>query len=990
MVDNDQTQSPQVPGTEVVNPGPPPTNVQSHEEHVVPTVPEPTPTTYKPQSTSLSSKKVIIGIIFALVIIVSAAVLFMHPYSKPVTTTSTIQPTTQISLSGITTCTTITKPGSYYIERDINTNLQSGACINIETNNVRLIGNQNKIVGNGPFVVTAPATYGIRLSGSNISIEGVYVSKFSYDFYASNLNNSALSSITAYNSTITGLYLENSFNNTISNSNIGGSESNQGGVHLISGSNNRFFNDSSKTNAYYGFYIASSGNEFSNLTLNNNPVDMYCIGNNGFRMSNKFSSSSCNVNNYCEFAYCADTNLPINLSSISLPNTITKCGGISQKGVFYLGSSLNASQFVNTSGELSSTVPCITINSPDVTLECNNQTISNSGYGIFVNSVFNTTLNNCKLVNNTKGIYVYNSFATNIYNTSITHGKYGIYLEGSTKGTVSSTNYSNNQYGLYITSTTGFLFNNNDAHGNFYGVYVNSGQTNSFNQGIMTNNTKSDLYCTSSTYNSTENLFVNTKCGITDCNWGSSCTVKQLPPISTYPLTECTPIITSGNYSLQDSVISNSKNPSSSCFSIEASNVTLNCNHYNVSGLAGSGFYISRQNNVTLDNCNINGYQYGILANDSNYLNVKNTAISSVYTAMSLYNSSYSNIVNTSSVLFSYNGLSLNKVSNTIIINNTASNGALRGIGFSLVNSYNNIFVGNKARFDTTYGFLFHNSTGNTVSNNTAQSNGIDYSCLGSSSGIYAQNGGVNSGTSKQNCIWLVEVNPLQQQSCYSITTGSHISFSQDMYYPYGATCFAIFNAKNTSGSDSIINCNGHTIKASKGGVFADVINSTNVEIENCYLIGFTNAIESTSSYTKIFNNTIAMSNRSISISNSRYSTVLNNVISNSSYGIYAQNYSYSSILNNRIFNTDIGMEMSGGEGSTVRNNTVSGGRLGLYLINSQITSVQDNVLNGSTSGISCVGYAENKSSENADNGGNVCSSNTACRWMTSSTECAV
>ncbi|MDE1865005.1 MAG: hypothetical protein KGH77_06305, partial [Candidatus Micrarchaeota archaeon] len=96
-------------------------------------------------------------------------------------------------------------------------------------------------------------------------------------------------------------------------------------------------------------------------------------------------------------------------------------------------------------------------------------------------------------------------------------------------------------------------------------------------------------------------------------------------------------------------------------------------------------------------------------------------------------------------------------------------------------------------------------------------------------------------------------------------------------------------------------------------------------------------------------------------------------------------------IYNNTIINAMNAISVSGGTGFTFTNNTANIGSLGLQLYNTTIDTLQNNrLLNMSNFGIVCGMNSQGQSTSlNRDLGGNVCSSNGACNWMTSSSYCA-
>lgn len=928
--------------------------------------------------------RAVLGVILVLAIGIGAYYLYL---SKGTQVTLPVNTTMGMNYS-VSSCKNIAYPGTYYLAGDIFTSINNGACINIRASNVRLMGNGHRITGSGPFVASQPFTYGIEIDGvNNVTVGNIIIAKFSYDVYSLNSNMARIVGVNALNATMSGIYLNNTYLSTISDDQVSGAISSQGGIFLLGGGNNTIDTDIVKNNAVLGIEVNSSGNRFSNDTFKSNPLDLQCGLYGHFRNSNYFLQSFCQTNIFCNFAYCSKSNRPSLLDGVVLPSTIRTCGVINVSGKYAMVQSLNLSSYLNTSNPLSSQNACILINSPNVRLDCRNNTIYNAWYGIFVKGVYNTTLTNCGFNNNTYGALVAGSFQTNITNMKASKNAYALYLYNSTKGNVSSSVFSNNRYGVYVNTTTNFVFSNINSTRNDYGVYAASGSSNFYNRAALFGNNKRDLFCTAGSFNTTSNIFQNpAKCGSTDCNWATkSCALTFLPPLPAFPVTTCGDIIAPGNYSLQQNLIS-----STNCFRIRTGNVTFNCNNRIVAGTGGGGsaFYINRENNVTLVNCKVSLYQYGYNVSNSAYVTLNKDVAQNTTAGFVFTNTTYSRISNTTAVSSGSTGFLMTNVNRTLISNNTARNGIGNANGFLFINSYNDLVSYNNATLNPSLGFSFTNSRGNNVHNNAAFSNQkLDYSCAGSSAGLYAENGGVNSGLTKSNCQWLVELNQVQVPQCYALVTPSQVTLTSDMLYTFGGICFSVYNTKTTLAQNILINCNWHTVLSSSGGTFLDVINGTNVRLENCYLKNFITPIQSSGVGTTITNVTVGGANYSILITNTTTPTINNNFIVNSTYGIYLLNARFGSILNNNFTNVNTSIELTGSSsGYKIYNNTAQRDTVGLYLANSQSNLLQGNkLLNSSLHGIWCTLGATNSSSVNKDLGNNVCSSNFQCYWMSAS-----
>lgn len=912
----------------------------------------------------------------------------------PVTTTTTSAPTTvPIVILKISSCTAISSPGTYYLTGSISTGIQSGPCITVSSSNVRIIGNGNGVMGSGPYVATPPYTYGILIGNvTNVTVTGVVVSKFSYDIYLNGTRLSYLTNSSSKNATISGIYLYNASSDYLAYDNSSGASSSSGGVVLQGGGNNTFANDIVQDNAYYGLVVNSTQNLFSHDSFISNPIDLSCQGTTGFKSKNNFSDSHCSVSDYCSFAQCSQTNLQYNFSSVVLPHSISACGAISSSGTYSLASDVNLSQYINVSGLYPGQSVCIDIQAPNVKLDCNGHTISNAGYGVYATSVsglYNISVNDCTFNADSYGISLTHVFQANITGIAARDGVFGIYLQNVTTGSVANVSASKDTYGIALNNTSGITFSNINASDNTYGAFVETPTPNIYISDIFENNTDGDLSCTSSSYNSTLQTVQNTRCGVSSCAWGT-CSVYHLLSQFTYQLSGCSPITKPGNYSLASSVVTFSN----TCFTIDSRYVNLNCDGHAIIGNSEqTAVNDTGQSNVTLSNCRIENFGTGVAFSNANGLGISNTNITYANIPLLLENSSYDTVSNVTSVYSQAVGFVFNNVKHSSIINDTSAYGLSPSPGFNFSNSSQDVIVYDTAKLNPGYGFSFSSSRNNKVSNNTGDSNKVaDYYCSPDSSGLYAETGGINTGLDKVGCKWLVALPTTTiAMPCEGIDTSTPITLTQDMLYTYNTTCYSIYNNIPGSANNTVIDCNGHTVFATHGGTFADVVNSSGVTVEDCVLKNFTTPIISSSPSTEILNNTIGTAKAGITLSGGQFQSVLNNTIENASYGIFVQGSKFAAVKKNNLTNANISIDMVGDSFSVVSNNTASEDAIGLYMTNSSGDSVSYNHFVASrTDGVACALAAQNTTSENHDLGGNICYSNLNCNWMTVSPQCRV
>ncbi|MDE1824892.1 MAG: right-handed parallel beta-helix repeat-containing protein [Candidatus Micrarchaeota archaeon] len=904
--------------------------------------------------------------------------------SIPATTTAT--QTTKL----ITGCTQITSPGTYYLNKKLNVTLGSGPCINIKSSNVELIGDQNRLVGSGPYSIEPPYTYGIYIANvSNVSVNGVSVSAFSYGIYLKDAKgvNLALNNVSSV--AMSSIYLNGSSQNVVVNNTISRAAGPQGGIAVVGGGSNKVDYNVFNNNAEYGITINSTGNHFDNDVFNNNPVDLYCSLSAGRTVDNAFLGSSCITNHYCNFAQCYSVNLPTNIQSVVLGSTVQSCGGIYTPGVYTLDANLDMGGYLNTSNPLAAQQACVTILTSSVTLNCRGHTISNGGYGVDASNQFNTTIENCIFLNDTTAaVAAVANLNIKVINNTALGGKYGFLFTNQTAGEVLNTTAARNTYGFYLDNIGAISFSGFNSSLNGYGIYLNRTNSSTFQAGKLAGNAKTDLYCSANTYNRTQFQFSGVSCGTTDCNWGNSCKTKQKPPISITPINSCYNFTASGVYSLQGYVIGGDK-----CMHIYVSGVTLNCNNNVITGsLTGVAVYLANGvSNVTVNGCKIGRYRYGIISNHSSDITLVNNNVTGPVVGVELHDVQLSKVSSNRVINSNGNGAFLfQNVTNSTISDNNAFDGIGGSSGYVMNGSTDDIVSFNNAKENAGYGFWLNASSYNTVFNNSAFNNALDYGCGSSNSGLYSENGGINQGSTKQNCKWLIVLNPVKApQSCLALTASQDISLDSDMIYAYGGTCFSIYGTPRSNANNSIINCNYHTVAATKGGTFVNIINSSNVEVENCYIKNFTNGVLTRGNYALIQNNTFAtVANTAIGIYGSRYPRAVNNIVLNSSFGMALNRDIYANFSFNHIISSNNSMEFNQGSVLLISNNTASGGSEGATLVNNTIDTLQKNAFNGVKYGIACLLGSQLSTSLNKDNGGNVCNINLNCTWMGGASRC--
>jgi len=167
---------------------------------------------------------------------------------------------------------------------------------------------------------------------------------------------------------------------------------------------------------------------------------------------------------------------------------------------------------------------------------------------------------------------------------------------------------------------------------------------------------------------------------------------------------------------------------------IDSNNIILDCNGHSITGTGtGNGIYLSSKSGVTVKNCNVAGFSYGIrLYSSSNNTITGNTASSNTQYGIYLYvSSNYNNVINnTVNNTVSNNGAgimasgSYNTISNNQILNNIGS-GISFGAHYNTIS--NNTISGNDHGIYLAWGGSRHNLISNNIIVNSTGVSSANY-----------------------------------------------------------------------------------------------------------------------------------------------------------------------------------------------------------------------------------------------------------------------
>ncbi|MGC8729991.1 MAG: right-handed parallel beta-helix repeat-containing protein [Candidatus Micrarchaeia archaeon] len=917
----------------------------------------------------------------AIVLLIVLLVLPMHTSTPSAASnyTTTIPNQNHVVVKKFSGCESINKPGIYTLSSNITTKVLNNACIKINSSNVKLNCNNHIILGSGPYLVIKPYSYGIYVTdASNVTITNCTAMNFSFGMFAFGSSNLHIENNNFSNNYINQIYLNNTKYSNIVKNHVG--ISSFSAIKIINGSiGNNFIGNRLFLNNI-GFYVNSSNNVFKNNYATGYNTSFYCSLGNGFVMNNKAYNNTCFNESGCAFIQCKGFNTPPNLGNVALSSPIYGCGTIYKPGYYYIAGNINASDYLTMQQFAMSYTPCILIDAANVKINGGGFTISNAFDAIGSTARTNITIENINVANSIYGINYANVNGFNLYNDSFENNTFGLMLSGSNYGNVYKSIFKNNNYSVYLAGSQENSFNNISVINSEYGIYLNYSKGNSFYKDYIMNNSAFDVFANLYSAQSGTNLMHNTVCNFSDAYW-STCKYLISPNLTYFPVTSCINIDRPGNYT----VLNNLYSTQYYCIKINSNNVVLNCAYRSIASQMvnnGTAIIINGRNNVTVKNCNFTADYSAFKVSNSANINLINNVGSLKAYGISAYNMYDSSIIN--------NTIS-GAQNNAFVFSNSYKNKILKNYalydnyGFNITGNSSNNIIENNTGYRLNYGMVFGNNTfNNTVFNNSISLSLNPYVCIGTSSSINSEFGGINYGTSKSNCRWMavlpqsVNWNP----SCVSTSQPDYLPFSQDYIYIYGSSCF------NLNGGNSVINCEGHTIYSTNGGTFATFTSGKNNEIENCNLKGFATAVKAFNTTVTLLNDTIygegsAVQAPSVMLQNSNYSSILSTTVYNSYIGIKVMNSHFLNIKNNMVEHTNESYAFYNVTNSNIYNNNASYDITGMLLYNSTQNNFQYNNLQGIT-GLVCAGSSFATNSNN-DKGSNVCTGSSNCYWLSSS-----
>ena len=347
---------------------------------------------------------------------------------------------------------------------------------------------------------------------------------------------------------------------------------------------------------------------------------------------------------------------PYVIAGYSITNT-DPCISIQDTDVYFI---IRDCLFI---GRYGNTVELYSVNHGEI----RNNTISDGGYGLHLESSSdNTIANNTITGNSYRGVYLESSSNNTVVNNTISDGGYGLHLEFSSDNIIANNNISENNYGVYL-----YYSSDNTLLSNIFvnnGISIVGDEVGHWRHTITTDNLLNEKQL---------GYFWNLTSGIIDG--------AQYDQVI---LANCTGVVVE-NGAFSNSSVGIQMGYSSYC----------NLVNNTISGSSIAGVYLSSSAYNTIVNTTISSNFYSGLYLDffSVYNSIVNNTIAGcnngVYLSYSAYNTVMNNILSENT-----NGVYVYYSSDCVLINNSISENAeygllLRGSSDTVVSS--NIFVNN-------------------------------------------------------------------------------------------------------------------------------------------------------------------------------------------------------------------------------------------------------------------------------------------------------
>ncbi len=369
---------------------------------------------------------------------------------------------------------------------------------------------------------------------------------------------------------------------------------------------------------------------------------------------------------------------------------------------------------------------------------------------------------------------------------------------------------------------------------------------------------------------------------------------RTLEVNTTFLCSQCSTLTTSGTYIVTQDIYYTGD----SCIIVTASDTTVDCNGHLIDGDGfASGVYISLVDGITIKNCRINNFTYGIRMEHTDNHELLNNTLTYNNDGIYMYDS-FGNVVTGNNASLGINdGFDLSTFSGTVTDNTAYDNGA-NGFNF---NSASATITNNTAYSNSGAGFSISYLNDSSITGNTANSNGQGISITSGFRNTLLGNK-INDSTGSYGIYMFVSEgnkfinNSVNNSNLYAIYLSSSHNNNLTGNKVMGAPTSAYLgdSDNNTLLNNSFLE-NGY-------GIYLSYSNNTNVT-SNVVRVGI-NAIWFGTGMNSIFNNNnlTTTNGNTITLLNADNNNFTNNIIqseTNYNVDLDADSYSVNNIFTN-------------------------------------------------------------------------------------------
>jgi parallel beta-helix repeat protein len=405
---------------------------------------------------------------------------------------------------------------------------------------------------------------------------------------------------------------------------------------------------------------------------------------------------------------------------------------------------------------------------------------------------------------------------------------------------------------------------------------------------------------------------------------GSTYTAYEEAMFWNTSINSCTNLTMAGTYTL-DSDLTGHQAGWNRCLSVHTDNVILDCQGHKIENYTTSGDFVialGGYENITIKNCIMNNYTYGIYMGNTDYSTIYNNSISN------MYGYGLSVVSNADNNNISYNNITNVTTTDGIRINSNSDNNY---IGHNIVNNT-----------PSEFGIALWTN----CSNNTVEYNTVD----GANVGILTQLGSWYNNIS-HNTIY----DNTQRGMMFLDNASYNTVYNNTFYGAFTQACLLTQrnNTGNVYDSNNLITCGTYGFWDLASGGY-----STNMTYKNNYVYNSTSygIYIQNGNIRNIYNNTIAGSgNYGMYIENTNNSNITENEIYNATTGLRIYYTSINNTVNDNYFHDISGAGFSIDNFATPSFTTVSGNRayrtgLGLAFWNNPNSTINNNDVQNTSS----------------------------------------